>query len=659
MKKRKKIDRWLMPGLGLVGGGFAKPIIWLLRDEFTVDEAAPMADPRTCTHVGTLDITDTDNKASISSDALQLEPHSTPAIMDPGIWSSSSYARLAGRTLLVKVSQSLGGTISYVGFDTNQSGQPYFGSLVFSSDTKVDIYDNNAVALPDLFSYATSTEYSIAIVLRSAGVYGLIKGGAFTDWTLLGVADIGVQSPLYAALGNYNATLSTDYLRVADLPSPFDEDVLHSRDAGNVALNTTFTHPQRFVLEFDLDTVPSASTILLQFRRQDDNNALVLEMATSTNFKLWKRVDSSYTELAAANGVLANGQRIALVVDGETISGYYDGTHAWTATGVTEFPTLTDGKLFDLGTGGAISDLDVFELGPGVVTYQTTGNVASGTTFDHDAGTRITYTVDTLPDVAGVITNKFRIQDGTHYWYTFVSDVGTIALVEWDAGYNKVGESVGAVSAGDEITLEAIGENVEVSVNGVQVINYSSADLFTTATSGDVAISDAVGAISDLTVTSLARHTPPGIATQSVLGFPVTDQVFTHEPDCVFEFTLNALPSSGTTGVRFRIQDSNNYFMVYTQSSGILGLWDEGSSSTVASEAAAVSGGERIVVVVDGANITVYRDNTQSFTYSSAGYLTETDGLVQLSTGGLISNLIVYPRTLTGKANNVLNQYSA
>ena len=68
------------------------------------------------------------------------------------------------------------------------------------------------------------------------------------------------------------------------------------------------------------------------------------------------------------------------------------------------------------------------------------------------------------------------------------------------------------------------------------------------------------------------------------------------------------------------------------------------------------SAGERVIVVCDDETIRVYGNNTLLITYSSAAnYKTAATGeLESLGTGGLASDIIAWPRTLSGQALRAL-----
>jgi hypothetical protein len=153
-----------------------------------------------------------------------------------------------------------------------------------------------------------------------------------------------------------------------------------------------------------------------------------------------------------------------------------------------------------------------------------------------------------------------------------------------------------------------------------------------------------------------------GIATQRLAGARSPGDTFTHEADCLIEFTVATLPSAGQIEMRFRIQDASNYWQVTVDSSGNLDL-DEvvaGSPTQRGTDAGHVAGGERVVIIADDEDISVFEANTRRITYgSAANFKTETDGELETEgTGGAVSDIVAYPRVLSGAALSQVEKYT-
>ena len=157
--------------------------------------------------------------------------------------------------------------------------------------------------------------------------------------------------------------------------------------------------------------------------------------------------------------------------------------------------------------------------------------------------------------------------------------------------------------------------------------------------------------------------TDDGAATDSHAGAVSASTSFTHEADCLIGFTVTTLPSSGGMQVYFRKVDSNNFWEIYLTSAGNFYLFETAAGTRTGSRAAlgVVSSGDRIVIVCDNTTIEGYSKDVLRWTYASAtNAATATAGVVQaLGTGGTISDLRTWPRTLSGTAADILNKASA
>jgi len=155
-----------------------------------------------------------------------------------------------------------------------------------------------------------------------------------------------------------------------------------------------------------------------------------------------------------------------------------------------------------------------------------------------------------------------------------------------------------------------------------------------------------------------------GLATDASLSGSVSaGNTFSHEADCLIEYTVTTVQSAGLMEVHFRIQDSPNYWGIRITASGDINLQEVVDSviTNRGTAAGVIADGERVVIIADDESIKIYGDNTELISYgSAANFKTETDGEVDtLGTGGAVDALISWPRTLSGQAltalNNVVN----
>ena len=177
---------------------------------------------------------------------------------------------------------------------------------------------------------------------------------------------------------------------------------------------------------------------------------------------------------------------------------------------------------------------------------------------------------------------------------------------------------------------------------------------------------NAVGSLDFLRVPQLAApwDSDNGIATDVLAGARSPGDAFTHEGDCLIEFEVTTLPSSGQIEVEFRQQTANtDCWRVTIDSAGNIDL-DEivaSGSTERGTSAGTIANGERVVIIANDTNITIYGNNTQLISYASASnYKTETDGELETEgTGGSVSDILSWPRVLSGSALSQLELYTS
>ena len=206
MRGMKRLALLGVPGARVSG---VAPIVYLFRDDFVTDEAAPLDSPRTCEPgPGTWTITDTQNYMSISGGALTIS--GAVAVGDPQALSNE-IQRVAGRTFFWrgKAAVRLGVALSQVDFDIRPTGGGFY------------MYCN----VP-LVAMTANAYYDFAAVMRSSGGYFVfIKGQEWANWTLVFVyfASAAAETLLVSTRGVSNAA-AVDYVYVLDVTGPLAED---------------------------------------------------------------------------------------------------------------------------------------------------------------------------------------------------------------------------------------------------------------------------------------------------------------------------------------------------------------------------------------------------------------------------------------------------
>ena len=333
---------------------------WLIRDEFTDTVAAGSVNGTAATPgPGNRAVTDTESKLSVGSGVMTISGgKASPSPSDPKLIFSAT--RAAGLAFVSNFTIDSFSFAAYIGWGRSTALRLEEDALWIRSTSLINLLtDASGLSTAIDTTLATATAYSVAIVLRSAGALYCIKGGIYTNWTLLYKTAVAATADLYAGINNYNCALHSDYIRLISLPAPFDTDDGLATDthSGSVAAGTTFVHEGNHILEYAA-TVPSGDNVDVAIRMQDADNYWFCRVNSSGDISLLEVIDGDApVQRSTAAGVVSTGHRVVIIADGTTIKGYSNNTLRWTYSSATNFATATAGKVLALGTGGAVSDL--------------------------------------------------------------------------------------------------------------------------------------------------------------------------------------------------------------------------------------------------------------------------------------------------------------
>jgi hypothetical protein len=191
----------------------------------------------------------------------------------------------------------------------------------------------------------------------------------------------------------------------------------------------------------------------------------------------------------------------------------------------------------------------------------------------------------------------------------------------------------------------------------------STATVYPAIVAGDTAAGGPVLSFASARAAQLPAPwtTDAGIATQILSGARSAGDTFTHEANCLIDFTVTTLPSAGNIDIRFREQDTSNYWQLLISATGGFTLNEvvAGTPTSRATQASAVSNGERVVIVCRNTTIRCQEAGVAAdfCTYASASnFSTATAGrLSDEGTGGAVTTIITWPMTLSGAAKAVLD----
>lgn len=152
-----------------------------------------------------------------------------------------------------------------------------------------------------------------------------------------------------------------------------------------------------------------------------------------------------------------------------------------------------------------------------------------------------------------------------------------------------------------------------------------------------------------------------GFATDRKAGGVSAGTTFTHTADALIRYTMTTVGASDTF-VFFRQQDASNYWRIYVNSIGTIGLHEfvSGSGTARGTSSSAVSNGTIVSAVFTDETITIFTDTTSKIAYASAAnFKAETAGRVSLvAAGGVLSDLSLWPRSGATVAS-ILDKVSA
>lgn len=276
-------------------GTALKYLVYLLRDEFTTAQAAPITSPRTCEPgPGTLTIVQNNNgQFSISGDYLTVAAASTVDGLSNFCARGASLGRNAGRVLVASVfgngARPLNDYISWSSTTSpvalRESDNPGIGFAGAS------ILLNTANGNTLFFTTASNTEYQVALVMRNAGQWILMKGGTLTSWTLLWVDAIAINSSNFPFITIRSASNVGDkfgYMRVYDLQSPFNSDFgFASQNVTSPVSGTTYAATADGIFDLTVSTGASLSgKAELRYRVQDANNYWTIYLDSAGALKI-------------------------------------------------------------------------------------------------------------------------------------------------------------------------------------------------------------------------------------------------------------------------------------------------------------------------------------------------------------------------------------
>lgn len=402
-------------GLGPLGTSRRRGITYILYDKFTTDRAAgavngTLAEPTG----GVRTVVDTNGKLSVSGGKLSF---ATGGVADgnPGVWYPVQ-TRKAGLVFFGTITPPGNPGTPKIGWDNNQSGD-INEHIRFTAASTIVVELGGAAY--NVAGYSKATAYQAAVVLRTAGIYYFIKGGAFTNWTYLYSFNTGGGGSVYPAVTALNTTsiFTADNIRIPKnlwLPTPLAYDTFTRADGAAGSTETsgpdaqatpslawtsalgTFGVTSNAGKFSALDgggtgvaTLPTSATISVLHAaaltrsggvcgvvvRWTDINNHIRAVYTGTNAQLIKVVAGTPTTLVNVAASYGAGRVLRVICDGTAFRLYYHNStigaqqtisDAALQSGAVGLYTTDANNTFDnvttfpRGTGGEYSQLDKY-----------------------------------------------------------------------------------------------------------------------------------------------------------------------------------------------------------------------------------------------------------------------------------------------------------
>lgn len=339
-----------------IGKGI-KPLSFQFRDEFVTTESAPVVSPRTCEPgPGTLTFVQLDGGYGISGGQLVTTPQSTPAWSDLGA-TFGPLTRSTGLALLTCGSVGQTSSPDYFGFKTTTAiNYNNWADAWTQESVSYGLEPNNLTNQYRLF-IPYPTNQIMGVVLRSLGAYYII------DDRLYFVSHLSSATPLYLGFLNRGNTITADYMRVAQLPAPFNTSnglALHVSATPTNGETTTGLGDGSIYFTW----TPAANEILnIRYRWIDDDNCMIIrcDQANSTikMFRRWHGVETQRATATVTWTVAATNSVYVIYASDRTSAGKVVTTVAVPINGVVDgFQFDKTGVKIDGFTTGA--DFEVY-----------------------------------------------------------------------------------------------------------------------------------------------------------------------------------------------------------------------------------------------------------------------------------------------------------
>jgi len=351
-------------------------------------------------------VVDTANKLSINaSKKVEINAVGRTTFGDPGIWWGAQ-SRSVGKCYFGTVNIHTASSNNIIGFDVNQASTATAASIYFAA-ASITVYDGGTSTV--VGAWEVDTDYQCLIVLRKTGSYFLIKGGAYTAWTLLWKGGVGTDASIYPGFCGRDALVYLDDVTIPDLvwvPSPlvFDSFTRNTGALGNsemigpdgqqspviawaanagtvqvnsvnravatatsggIALATCETSGANIVATAKVQRITTGSALLLRY--VDTDNYIYAGVVSANTCKLIKRVAGIESDVISGAITYTAGNEFEVIGDGSNWSLFYNKAKVGNTTVIDDAALQSSTKhgVWFGDTDSTIWDVSVFSVGSG------------------------------------------------------------------------------------------------------------------------------------------------------------------------------------------------------------------------------------------------------------------------------------------------------
>ena len=429
---------------------------FLLHDQFLTNDAAPLdasssAEPSPGLRKKSAD---TNNNGLVAANALVYSGAGATNYADPAYYwttdAGAGFARQAGRVVfftVVTLVSPAGIHVIGVSNNTTPAVGTQFGLLLTGGN--LDIFAAGTFAVSE--AHENIRAYEVAIAERATGHYVFIRGGAFSDWTLLFPWNRGSDATLYPAVagGTSSASHLITNVRLGDSATFADEANIVSLNVASPVSGTiqSAIADGWFFLSFATGGGVAGKYVELRYRVLDADNYRFARIEWSgTNWDFEHGYVVATVETVEASAASIGGGQIGLFVRaiGSTIS-------IWTDSGVVTR------RVAGITSATHSTETGVAAVGNGAVTLtQMQAYLRSGNSSYNALGTGYT-----IPAFVTIGDSK-----------TLSSDVPRFLFAQMASNSKLLPEQVGSVAAGGR-TVATTQDNIDAGLAAISdTANY-------------------------------------------------------------------------------------------------------------------------------------------------------------------------------------------